>query len=190
MKNEKPASGETNLRPAGPGDKQLVFSWRNDPEIIVLGTSRRSVTWEEHSGWFDKVLDQTRHLLFIIETMDGTPAGTVRLDRLAEDNAEIAIYLLNPFTGKGLGTRAIQIASARAFEHWPPLTRIEALVRTENQRSLKAFSRAGFHSDGEKPEGLDGHVLFLLDRSPDTQENLSQTGAGPVGSTANAERPS
>ena len=188
MKNEKPTC-EPILRLAASGDKQLVFLWRNDPEIIVLGTTRRAVTWEEHSSWFDKVLDQTRHLLFIIET-NGTPAGTVRLDRHGENQAEIAIYLLKPFTGRGLGTRAIRIACARAFEHWVLLERIEAFVRTENEPSLKAFTRVGFHCQADMSARLDEHVLFLLERPHEAQGNFAQMGVRPVGSTPNAERPS
>lgn len=52
--------------------------------------------------------------------------------------------MLNEYTGQGLGPRAIEESSRRAFCSWPELERILAYVRSDNHPSLKAFDKVGF----------------------------------------------
>jgi RimJ/RimL family protein N-acetyltransferase len=152
------------LRLAGAGDARLVYEWRNDPWIVSLSTSRRPVTWQDHQGWFTTVLERPDlYLLFIIHTPDGTPAGTVRLDREGED-AVVTIYLLRQFTGRGLGPRALDLACGDAFRHWPAVSRIRAYVRAGNQPSLKAFARAGFAGDDADPGCPAEHLALVRPR--------------------------
>jgi RimJ/RimL family protein N-acetyltransferase len=149
------------LRLAGEDDSRLVYDWRNDPWIVSLSTSRRPVTWEEHQAWFPRMLNRADHLLFIIHFPEGTPAGTVRLDREGEQDAVVTIYLLRSFTGRGLGPRALQRACAQAFERWPDLKRITAHVRADNEPSRKAFARTGFVAHTGDPGCPADHVSMV-----------------------------
>lgn len=132
------------IRLANGADAELILAWRNDPWLVSLSTNRRTVTEEEHRAWFATVLDESRHLLFVVESPNNVPAGTVRLDRLNATDAVMTIYLLRPFTGQGFGPQALEVACVAAFERWPWLRQVVAYVRSDNQPSLKAFARAGF----------------------------------------------
>jgi RimJ/RimL family protein N-acetyltransferase len=142
----------------------MVFAWRNDPWIISRGTSGKEVSWKEHSAWFASTLDRTRHLLFIILSDHQVPAGTVRVDRVTEEAAVLAIYLLEAFTGRGLGPRAIEEACQSAFAHWPLLKRISAQIQNTNRPSIKAFARTGFQVDSSSPSSPQDHVVMVRSR--------------------------
>ena len=130
------------LRPATAGDARRIYNWRNDPWIVALSSSGRTVSWKEHEKWLRGLLASPEHLLFIIEAA-GTGAGTVRLDRRLGGRAVVTIYLLREFTGKGLGPRALEEGCAQGFSRWP-IAAIHAYIRSDNKPSLTAFSRAGF----------------------------------------------
>ena len=58
---------DVRLRPAVEEDVDLVFSWRNDPFIVALGSLQQTVTLDEHRKWFQQSLLDRHRLLFIIE---------------------------------------------------------------------------------------------------------------------------
>ncbi len=126
---------DIRLRQAVQADRSTLYTWRNDPWIIQHGARQTAVTWDEHTRWFEKVLTEPGHLLFLIETMAGEGIGCVRFERHGQARAEIHIYLLQAYIGKGLGPLAIARACAAAFEHWPTVEAIGAQVRGGNRRS-------------------------------------------------------
>jgi RimJ/RimL family protein N-acetyltransferase len=101
--------------------------------------------------------------LFIVQTDEGIPAGSLRLDRKGAE-AIISIYLMKPYTGMGLGSRAIDMGCRRAFEHWPMLERIIALIRVENQPSVAAFARASFRPARDEVSCPEAHVAMVRGR--------------------------
>ena len=141
---------DLRLRLAKEDDVHTIFTWRNDPWVVSRSANRRGVTWEEHSKWFASVLDCKSHLLFIVQTNGCLSVGTARLDRAGNDVAILTIYLLEIYTGQGLGPRAIEAACREAFERWDWLDRILAYVHRDNEPSQKAFARSGFH--GRPPD--------------------------------------
>ena len=151
------------LRSATIDDARTVFAWRNDPWIVSLSSGRHSVTWEEHADWFRRVLADPRCLLFIIESEGGVGAGTARLERVDEERAVVTIYLLHEFTGRGLGVRALAEACARGFAQWP-ISAIHASIRRENDRSRKAFKKAGFTDAVPGPDCPEDHCEMILRR--------------------------
>lgn len=145
-----------SLRLARPDDEKRVLAWRNDPWIVALGTGCREVTAEEHAAWFRSVLADADRRLFIIESDGGEPIGTVRLDRERGEEAALTVYLIRPFTGLGLGPRAVRAACDAMFQSWPALRRVVAHIRADNVASRKAFARSGFVPEtggGPCPEG-------------------------------------
>ncbi len=130
------------LRPAVAGDAGMVLAWRNDPWIVALSAERKTVEPTEHAVWFESVLDPTRHLLYIVQS-SGVPAGTVRLDRAGEQ-AIVTIFLMQRFTGRGVGVAALEAACQQAAGRWPEVRTITARIRRDNHASQKAFMKAGF----------------------------------------------
>lgn len=125
-------------------DAKQIFDWRNDPWIVSLSASQRTVSWDEHVRWFTKVINNNQHLLFIIESENGDAMGSVRFDRTNNFQAAITIYILYPFVGRGFGTLALKNGSRLAFCQWSELRSIHAFIRNDNLRSLRTFSKAGF----------------------------------------------
>ncbi len=132
------------LRNAEHQDKEQVFQWRNDPWLISESPGLGNVDWEDHVRWFAEVLDAGSHLLFIVESEDGTGMGTVRLDKAGKDRAIITIHLLQPYVGQGFGAIAIREACNAGFGRWLWMKSIHAYIRKDNLHSLRAFGKARF----------------------------------------------
>lgn len=138
------------LRPVEEADAERIFAWRNLPDLIDLSTRRKSVTWEEHSAWFRRKLDDDGCRIFII-LCNGEPAGQLRFERADNGSGDwnVGIYLIDGFKNKGVGSRALKegcdkMAAAEAVC-------IVAYIREDNETSRRAFANAGF-GDREKTE--------------------------------------
>jgi len=150
------------LRPAAPEDCDLVFGWRNLPEIIALGSSQKPVGALEHSDWFGLILRSKNCRLFII-LLNDVPIGQVRFEIKENNYAEISIFLITGFTGKGLGVISIIKSCGLAFASFPEASCIVAFVRRNNVFSLGAFRKAGFKIDNIGAQRLD-HLRLNLAR--------------------------
>jgi perosamine synthetase len=101
--------------------------------------------------------------------VDGVAAGQVRLDWREAGEAELSLYLLEEFTGRGLGGRAIQQACQRARLSGRA-TRVLAAVRKSNRRSVAAFRRAGFVPD-DRRAARRGHLWLANELFPPVPHN-------------------
>jgi len=146
-----------SLRPATLDDTEMVFRWRNIPEIVSVGASNRTVPWEEHRKWFHNFLSGGGYSLNII-LLDGDPVGQVRFARHDAKTLYVSIYLLQGFTGRGLGILALKQACDRVFDD-PAVERIEAHIRPENIRSASAFEKIGFLESSTHDDELRRYVL-------------------------------
>lgn len=146
-----------SVRPATPDDEQQVLAWRNDPIIVALGLSGRTVSLDEHHRWFEESVKGERRKLYIIEA-DEKPIGTVRYDFIGPDEAEISIYLFPPGAGRGLGKFAIRSTLPSIFAEG--VQRIIATVLRRNQRSLSFFFRLGFREE----RATDDARILVLER--------------------------
>lgn len=144
------------LRPATLADRQMIYMWRNDPWIVSLGQTRSQVSWTEHCRWFETVLARNCHALFVIETVDHQPMGCVRFDRFA-DAADVSIYLMKSFVGKGFGTIALSESCVLATRKWPDLAVFRAVIRPDNAASIRVFQKVGFTL---QPSEMSGLLLF------------------------------
>jgi len=151
------------IRLATIDDMQMVFRWRNSPEVIEQSTSQRTVTLDEHTKWFRETLVGDRRLLWIIEPN----AGTVRVDVFPmTDSLDmcgiVSIYVLKEFQGQGKGTTSLISACREAFAHWDDVMELQANIREDNLRSIATFSAIGFQRVHEM--GQPGHVLMVKHR--------------------------
>jgi RimJ/RimL family protein N-acetyltransferase len=123
-------------------DAKLVFGWRNDPFIVERGSSQKTVTWNEHTRWFQATVSGLQRRMFIIE-IEAEAAGQVRFDRIDDESCVVSAYLLERFTGQGRGVEAIRQGCERIFDEWP-VARILACVRDDNAAGQTGFRKAGF----------------------------------------------
>lgn len=148
------------LRRATMGDAEQVFRWRNDPKIVQAGASRRLVTWNEHLRWFRESVALSRRMLLIIQ-VEGVDVGLVRYDQLPQEGeVELSIYLLDGYTGRGLGSVAFASSLPNLYA-WRNVTLIVATVRKDNPNSLRFFERLGFRPKKEQVLEKESIVLVL-----------------------------
>jgi RimJ/RimL family protein N-acetyltransferase len=131
-------------------DAALLRAWRNDPDVRAVSATTHEIAAAEHRAWLDAVLaDDDRELL--IAERDGRPVGTVRFDREGAE-AEVSISVAAEWRGGGTGTRTLREATELELAAHPELERVVARVRAGNERSARAFERAGYaladRSDG------------------------------------------
>lgn len=150
------------LRDASIDDCELVFRWRNLPFIVQLSTSQTEVAWNEHSHWFESILSSKKTIMKIIE-ISNKPVGQLRFDYINTDCAEISIYLLQPYTGKGFGVYAIMKGCKELFLDDFKLKSIVAFIRIGNTKSLNAFQKVGFRAASAMFEKYK-HSSLLLKR--------------------------
>jgi len=157
-----------HLRPAAPEDCELVFRWRNLPEIIALGSSQSEVKKNEHTRWFLKTLKSKTRRAFIICLQD-QPIGQVRFELKKNKWIEISVYLLKRFRGFGFGVLAINLGCNHAFTTFPKAVGIFAFVREKNIVSLRGFQKAGFKSDIKRPQRV-AHRRLSFERKSDSSQ--------------------
>lgn len=132
------------LRPATPADLSLVFSWSNDPLTRQNSFSPKPISIEEHTAWFNRLLENPRRKLYIL-TVDGADAGQVRLD-FSEDGtrAEISYSIAPEFRGSGFGKKIIELAIGKVRDEYRTVKTLVAEVKPENEASKWIFAGLGF----------------------------------------------
>src|SRR5260370_16602143 len=138
----------------------MVFFWRNDPFIIMRGSSKRIVTWEEHARWFKATLMGGEQKMLIV-LVNGEPAGQGRFKRVDQNTCVISAYLLEESTGRGCGVEAIRKGCDVVFSEWP-VAKIVACVREDNQAARSGFRKAGFMESGQAGECPTDHSKLVL----------------------------
>jgi RimJ/RimL family protein N-acetyltransferase len=139
------------LRPADPSDEGRLLEWRNEPTSRAASLTEGEVSPEDHKRWYARKLADPSSALFIV--MDGDePVGQIRLDRIANDVAEVSIGLAPEARGRGIGRRALVLAALEA-ESRLGVTTISARIKSENVASLRSFEAAGFR-EVRRDEGV------------------------------------
>jgi UDP-2,4-diacetamido-2,4,6-trideoxy-beta-L-altropyranose hydrolase len=138
---------ELLLRNATEGDTKLILDWANDP--VTRGASFQSdpIPWERHVEWMAKQLAAKDVVFLIVELQGvvgqpGIPVGQVRFV-IESQKATISISIAPEARGRGIASRAIREASEYLFRR-RNVQQIEALIRTDNVASRRAFEKAGY----------------------------------------------
>ncbi|WP_299041927.1 GNAT family protein [uncultured Tateyamaria sp.] len=162
------------LRDVLPGDVDRRFALGNTPDIIrMFGGDPgqvRDITRDAAEAWVNAL--QTDANAWVIEA-EARLLGSVRLHTVnhADKRAQIAIGILDPAAlGKGLGTEAMRVLAAHAFDQIG-LHRLGCRVLDFNDRAVAAYEKVGFKVEGREREaaliGKDWHddlIMGLLDR--------------------------
>lgn len=140
------------LRKGTLDDAELLFEWRNHPQIVALSSHNRKVDWSEHRAWFENCLgDENKHQIFFVMSKE-TEIGVVRFDLREPERAVISVYLHPDWWGSGLGADAIDLAVARITELWHGLAAIEANAIVTNRRAVRVFEKCGFTQALNQPD--------------------------------------
>jgi UDP-2,4-diacetamido-2,4,6-trideoxy-beta-L-altropyranose hydrolase len=130
------------LRLAQIEDENWLLDLQRQPQTRRYSRNPAVPSAEEHHNWIKRTLADPDKLLFIVEA-DYVSVGTVRLDRLADEDGlarhEVAIAIHPDFYDRGFGLAALRFVRALV-----PGAVLDATVFPENRASLALFSSAGF----------------------------------------------
>lgn len=132
-----------SLRPALHADGERMLKWQLDPVTRAHARNPEPPTRDEHFRWLDAKLGDP-DCLFNIVTLDGVPAGVVRLDQFAPEEYEVTIFVAPDKHGKGIAKRAVTLAHRLV-----PWATIHAYVLPENIASHALFKSAGYAYRGD-----------------------------------------
>lgn len=133
------------LKKISPSDREFVRKVRNQSSSRTASFQSSFVKKDEHQIWFNRTLKDTTQLFFTIERKE-KPAkiGTLRMNRINSNTAEIHIALLENQQGKGYGSEAIQAALQKVKDLGKHVHQIVAHIKTTNPASIHLFKKHGF----------------------------------------------
>lgn len=102
------------------------------------------------------------HFYYIIELVDGTRIGNVKIGPIDMRNrtSDLVCFVGNrSFVGKGIASNAISLANHIAFEAHD-IRRLHSGMHAQNIRSIKAYTKAGWFVEAT----MQGY--YLLDKVP------------------------
>lgn len=132
------------LRKATFADSRFLFELRNDASVREVSFSTEAISFESHTKWLTRKLQDSRTSFYIAETKDGDSLAQVRFNVVDAKTAEVNIAVTKRYRGKGYGTLILTLASRRFFEEQPFLMSILARIKPNNPSSLRSFEKAGY----------------------------------------------
>jgi UDP-4-amino-4,6-dideoxy-N-acetyl-beta-L-altrosamine N-acetyltransferase len=134
-----------------PADKEPLFRWINDPEIVRFNSAYRPINWAQHCGWWDSLNNSETKVSFAIRVLDDDRIiGTAQLTGIHQVHrrAEVSIRIGEQVDRqRGAGTEALRMLVRYAFDHLN-LHRIFTHVWADNLRAIRAYEKAGFQREG------------------------------------------
>jgi len=145
-------------------DCRLIWKWANDPETRSVSFSTDPISWEHHVRWFAEKLKDPEHVFFILLNLDDEPIGQVRYAVNGKE-AAISMSISPKFRGWGYGSQGIRMTDAELFTH-VDVDVIRAYIKPENLKSVKAFTRAGFHEENCSVTEIENNhcLMFFIHR--------------------------
>ena len=128
------------LRAATLADRLFFYRLHCQPAVRTVSFHPQAVSWTAHTTWYAEFVHNHDILKWTVR--DGKDrVGVVWVNRL-NGSAEISVTINPKRHGKGLGTKAIELATHHAFTDWD--IPILAWIRADNEGSVRAFTKAGF----------------------------------------------
>lgn len=132
------------------GDLERIRDWQSDPDIWKMTMGYRyPVTKAGIEQWYQSLLSDSRsHSWAVRNQGDPKIDGLISLNGVDEVSgvAELSIIVQSE-ERVGLATEAVDILCTFAKQQLR-IRRIWLRVRSENQRAMKLYERAGFHEEG------------------------------------------
>ncbi|MBK5123188.1 GNAT family N-acetyltransferase [Burkholderia sp. R-69980] len=161
------AAGGLRLRLLAEADLPFTLDWRNRDGARQQFGSAELLKWDQHMGWFQRYLEKSDDLMFIVEEA-ATRArigqvGIYAIDTVAA-HAEIGRFVVAPeFQGKGLMRQGIAALIEFARKELG-LASVYLQVRDTNDHAQRLYGRLGFaevsRADGmiKMERRVDDHV--------------------------------
>ena len=143
---------KVRLRPVAEADVPLLVRWFNTPEIRhwLHASERPDATLEAVTDRFLRNSDDSSGVIWIVETLDGTPIGNLLLLDIDPHHrrCELAISIGEvAYLGRGYGTDAIRQSLRFAFNELG-LRRVDLFTDADNERGIRCYEKCGFVREG------------------------------------------
>lgn len=134
------------VRAADLSDARSLWQWRNDPTTRANSLQQDEVAFEDHLRWLGDTLGRDDRILLVAADGAGD-VGTVRWDRVAEQEWEVSITVAPTRRGQAL-SRSLLAAGERELlrRAGPPATAV-ALVQERNAASRRLFETSAYLPD-------------------------------------------
>jgi RimJ/RimL family protein N-acetyltransferase len=135
------------LSRATANDTRLLWEWANEPAVRRASFRSEPIPWDDHVRWFQARLPDPRFAPYIAWDAADEPVGMIRFD-IDGDTATVGVSVAAQHRGKGYAPLLIRAGVATVMRE-TAVSAVRALVKPDNQPSLRAFTTAGFGVIGE-----------------------------------------
>ena len=140
------------LRPVAERDLPRFIDWLNDPEVRYwLSLSEApDLTMEAEREWYERQRGSENDVVWMIETAEGRPLGTVGLHGIDETSGRGTLGIFigeKDCWARGYGREAIALLLGFAFSELE-LRRVELFVDHDNERGIRCYESCGFLREG------------------------------------------
>lgn len=150
-----------NLRLVKEGDSELLRRWRNENRVFFVNST--FITRKMQKKWLEKYLVNPNDLIFMIETKQEKPIGTVSLYKIDKKKrkAEYGRMMIGEedFRGRGYAMDATAVILEYGFSVLK-LDELRLVILKDNTRGRNFYKRFGFSYKGT--EKRNGEVLKMI----------------------------
>ncbi len=133
-------------------DQAFIFKGLSHPDVILYyGVSYETFeSAKAQIDWYESLeKEQTGCWWKIVDKQTNEPVGACGMNYYSaqHEKAELGYWLLPEYWGKGIMQEVLPVVIEHLFSHWR-LHRLEAIVETGNDASVKLLDRSGFKYEG------------------------------------------
>ncbi|ACX88773.1 UDP-4-amino-4,6-dideoxy-N-acetyl-beta-L-altrosamine N-acetyltransferase [Pectobacterium parmentieri] len=139
-------SDSYKLRLATENDAELVWRWRNHPNIREYMFNQSEIELVEHKKWFSTQLKKLDKV-FLIYLYNNIEQGFVNFNQLKSDGVWEWGFYVSPDSPKGIGRYMGELSIQYAFDIMCA-EKLFAEILEYNQRSIKFHENLGFSKEG------------------------------------------
>lgn len=157
---EKMNEYNSYIRNVTKADLQMIYTWRNKPEIRNLMFNDNKIEWGTHVNWFDSLkCDEKNDLKLFVE--DNEPRGIVQINKIncIHQTAEWGFYIGDAYK-KGLGTLLAYHSLNYIFDELN-IRKLSAQVLSVNQKSFRYHRKVGFSQEGKLQQQIVRNDKFI-----------------------------
>ncbi len=134
---------DLHLRDATAADAYALWTWANDGVTRAASGDRPAVEWAAHVRWLDDQLQSDSVRVYIAETGDRQPVGSIRFDtRDAWGTARLSYVIAPEARGRHLSKLLVSAGVGAVRERHRAAVYADVLV--DNERSLRVFRGLGW----------------------------------------------
>ncbi len=136
-------NNEIFIRKAFNDDLKDVFELSNQDYVRQYSINSDKILWAHHVKWFNKVLQDSNIVFYVITNKSNFFLGQVRYE-LEKDTATVSISLSEHLRGKGLSKTILNQSIHELFSEKAIVNEIIAYVLEKNVVSMKIFKSLNF----------------------------------------------